>query len=113
MHIRYGVAALALWLSLGAAGAQDRVMVGEAVDLTPAQRTVIYRYVALEPRIVPAPEVPLVLGAPVLGAPDLRELPQAVLEEVPAVRPYRYAVVENHVVLVDPMTNRVIGIIRE
>ncbi len=113
MRIRNGVAAFALWLSMSGAGAQDRVIVGEAVELTPAQRTVIYRYVTLEPRIVPAPEVPLVLGAPVLGAPDLRDLPQAVVEEVPAVRPYRYAVVEGQVVLVDPMTNRVIGIIRE
>jgi hypothetical protein len=113
MHTRKGLAVLALWLSVGAAGAQDTVIVGAAVDLTPAQRTVIYRYVTREPRIVPPPEVPLVLGAPVLGAPDLRDLPEAVVEEVPAVRPYRYAVVDDQVVLVDPMTNRVIGIIRE
>jgi hypothetical protein len=113
MNRRIGLAALALWLSVGAAAAQDTLIVRDGVELTPAQRTIIYRVVTREPRLVPEPEVPLVVGAPVLGAPDLRELPRSVVEEIPALGPYRYAVIEQQVVLVDPMTNRVIGIIRE
>ena len=40
-------------------------------------------------------------------------IPSTVIEEVPTVRRYRYMVVNNEVVLVDPATSEVIEIIRQ
>lgn len=43
-----------------------------------------------------------------------KEMPQHVTDEVPVVRNYRYAVIDDDkIVLVNPSTNRVAGVVRE
>jgi hypothetical protein len=42
---------------------------------------------------------------------DLRSLPAGALAEAPAARPYRYTLIANQVVLVDPVTMRVVEVI--
>lgn len=43
-----------------------------------------------------------------------KEMPQQVTDEVPVVRNYRYAVIDDDkIVLVNPSTNRVAGVVRE
>jgi len=89
------------------------VITRERIELTPAQRTTIYRTVTRE-RVRAAPESFAVrLGARVPQTVELQEIPSAVVEEVPNVRRYRYMVVNNEVVLVDPATSEVIEIIRQ
>jgi hypothetical protein len=89
------------------------VVTRERIDLTPAQRTTIYRTVTRE-RVQPAPQgVEVRVGARLPRTMELREIPTTVVEEVPAVRRYRYMVVNNEVVLVDPATSEVIEIIRQ
>src|SRR5262249_42198606 len=83
----------------------------ERVEFTPAQRTTIYRTVTRE-RVAPQ-AVDVRVGSRVPRTVELREIPSAVVEEVPAVRRYRYMVVNNEVVLVDPATSEVIEIIRQ
>jgi len=89
------------------------VITRESVELTPVQRTTIYRTVTRE-RVRTAPGgVDVRLGARVPQAVELREMPSAVVEEVPTVRRYRYMVVNSEVVLVDPLTSEVVEIIRQ
>jgi Protein of unknown function (DUF1236) len=86
------------------------VITRERVELTPAQRTTIYRTVTREHvRVAFAVR----LGARVPQTVELQEIPSAVVTEVPSVRRYRYMVVNNEVVLVDPATSEVIEIIRQ
>jgi len=89
------------------------VITRERVDLTPAQRTTIYRTVTRERVQAAPPSFAVTLGARVPQTVELREIPSAVVAEVPSVRPYRYMVVNNEVVLVDPATSEVIEIIRQ
>ena len=89
------------------------VITRERVELTPAQRTTIYRTVTRE-RVRTAPAaVDVRLGARVPQAVELSEIPSVVIEQVPTVRRYRYMVVNNEVVLVDPATSEVVEIIRQ
>jgi hypothetical protein len=89
------------------------IITRERVELTPAQRTTIYRTVTRERMRAAPPDVQVRLGARVPQAVELREIPSAVIEEVPTVRRYRYMVVNNEVVLVDPATSEVVEIIRQ
>ena len=90
------------------------VITRERVELSPAQRTTIYRTVTRERvRTAPTATVDVRLGARVPQAVELTEIPSAVIEDVPAVRRYRYMVVNNEVVLVDPATSEVVEIIRQ
>ena len=50
-------------------------------------------------------------GIEVPESVELYDVPATV--EVPAVRRYRYTVIDNQVVLVDPRTRRIVEIIRE
>lgn len=89
------------------------VITRERIELSPAQRTTIYRTVTRERVRAPAATVDVRLGARVPQAVELAEIPSAVIEEVPAVRRYRYMVVNNEVLLVDPATSEVVEIIRQ
>jgi Protein of unknown function (DUF1236) len=102
--------ALAAALLAGAAGivaAQTAV-----IDLTPDQRTTVFRSMTRE-RITVAPPADFRarVGVEVPSSVELRPVPDTV--EVPAIRRYRYTVIEDQVVLVDPSTRRVIEIIHE
>ena len=112
-HLKLASAALLMLAVTAAAGAQSTVIVREAVDLTPEQRTIIYRSVPRAPLVVAPAEVPLTVGTPVPRIVELYDMPDTITTEVPAVRPYRYTVFGEDVVLVDPMTRQVIGVIRE
>jgi hypothetical protein len=102
--------ALAAALLAGTAGivaAQTAV-----IDLTPDQRTTVFRSMTRE-RITVAPPADFRarVGVEVPSSVELRPVPDTV--EVPAIRRYRYTVIEDQVVLVDPSTRRVIEIIHE
>jgi len=83
------------------------------LTLSPQQRTVIYRTVTRERRVVtpPADNMAVRVGEPVPPSVVLSPLPETVYAEVPAVRPLRYFYVNNQLVLVDPATSEVAEII--
>ena len=88
------------------------VITREHVDLSPAQRTIIYRSVVRERvRIAPSAGVEVRLGARVPRSVDLYEMPTTIVQEVPTLRRYRYMVVNDEVVLVDPATSEVVEVI--
>jgi hypothetical protein len=95
MHLSSAAAALLLLASVGAVAAQD-------VVITPEQDTVVREYVKKQPLAsVKLPGVELNVGT---ALPDTVEL-----HEVPNVK-YRYTVVDNRTVLVDPSTRKVVKV---
>ncbi len=92
------LAALMVSASAIVAGAQD-------IIVTPEQDTVIHEYVKKKPLAsVSVPGIELNIGSSV---PDTVELYS--FEEVPHVR-YRYVVIDDRTVLVDPATRRIIKV---
>ena len=76
--------------------------------LTPVRRRTIYRTIVRE-RVAPAePTVEYRVGRRVPQTARLYAVPQEVAVEVPAVKTYRYMMVNNRVVLVDPATSEVV-----
>src|SRR5882724_10472775 len=100
------IAGLALIAGLGVAAA-DEVLVTQPqqqVIVTPEQRTVVRQYVHKHPLAsVSLLGVELNVGS---ALPDTVEL-----QQVPDVQ-YRYAIVDNHTVLVDPRTRRIVEVIQ-
>ncbi|MBZ9672436.1 DUF1236 domain-containing protein [Mesorhizobium sp. B2-1-8] len=91
------VAAVLLLAGVGAAAAED-------VVIQPEQETVIKEYVKKQPLAsIKIPGVELNVGT---ALPDTVEL-----HEVPNVK-YRYTVVDNHTVIVDPGTRKIVKIIQ-
>jgi hypothetical protein len=81
-----------------------------SINLTTEQRRMVKTKLATGPRMTRAIKVEDGMTVP----PDveLRVIEQPIITEVPEIRPYRYFVVEDEVVLVDPGTRQVIEIIR-
>ena len=80
----------------------------EPLELTPVQRRTIYRTIVRE-RVAPAePTVEYRVGARLPDSVRLYSIPQEVAVEVPTIRSYKYMVVNNRVVLVDPATSLVV-----
>ena len=95
MHLTSVAAAALLLAGVGAVAAQD-------VIITPEQDTVVREYVKKQPLAsVKIPGVELNIGT---ALPDTVEL-----HEVPNVK-YRYVVVDNRTVLVDPSTRKIIKV---
>lgn len=128
----------ALALAAGAAQAQTTVITTEPAPpaavvtvppaavvtpaplvLTPVQRQVIYRTIVREPvvqqqvTVGAAPTVEYRVGMRVPTATTLYPVPQEVVAEVPAVRSYRYMVINNRAWLVDPATSEIVAEVGE
>jgi hypothetical protein len=82
-------------------------------DLSPAQRTTIYKSVTKERVTSPSTDVRVSVGAEIPRSVELHALPSTVVTEVPGAKTYKYTVVDDQVVIVDPGTMKVVEIIRE
>src|SRR6266540_2180006 len=118
--LRYAALLLAVCASASAASAQTtiieepgtRVITRTApLELSPAQRTVIYRTIVREraPMVAATAGVEFRLGARVPETVQLQTVPDTVAVEVPTIRSYRYMVINNRVWLVDPATSTVVA----
>jgi hypothetical protein len=122
-HYQHAAIALALLAGAGVANAQTTVITREPVQpqtvvttgqplaLTPVQRQTIYRTIVREPAVVeaPPPTVEYRIGMRVPPSAQLYTVPQSVVTEVPAIRTYKYMVVNHRVVLIDPATSEVVA----
>jgi hypothetical protein len=82
--------------------------------LTPEQKTAIANAVRQSDRKVAAPPgVSAQVGAELPAALELYILPDTTLAQIPAAKLYKYTMVDNRVVLVDPTTMRVVDILSE
>ena len=79
--------------------------------LTPEQRVAIYQEVSKDKSKVAPKDFSPVVGADVPPMIELYTLPDDATASVPAAKLYKYTMVENKVVLVDPTKMRVIDVI--
>ncbi len=113
--------AFALIASTGVTHAQTTVITREPVQtqtvvtttqplqLTPVQRQTIYRTVT-RTKVKPAQAtVQYQVGMRVPETVELYSVPQEIVTEVPAVRTYKYMMVNDRVWLVDPATSEVVA----
>jgi hypothetical protein len=110
------------------------VVTAPPLALTPAQRTTIYRTIipqgggrgpivkervvtetapAARERVVTQPAVSYSVGSRVTDAYALAPVPQSVVATVPAARSYRYMVINNRLLLVDPANGIVVAEVTE
>jgi len=86
----------------------ETVVTTQTLALTPVQRQSVYRTIVRE-RVAPAqPTVQYRVGMQVLQSSQLYAMPEPIAVEVPAIRSYKYMVVSDRVVLVDPVTSEVV-----
>lgn len=114
-------AAVTLLVGAGVALAQTTIVTQEPVQsrtvvttvplqLTPVQRQTVYRTIVRE-RVVAPPRstVEYRVGTRIPVSAPLYAVPQEVAVEVPAIRSYKYMVVNGQVLLVDPATSEVVA----
>ena len=117
----YAATAATLIAGLTGANAQTTVITREPVqtqtvvtatrplELTPVQRQTVYRTI-VQKRVAPAPStVTYRVGTRVPQTTTLYDVPETVGVEVPAIRSYKYMMVNDRVVLVNPATSEVVG----
>ena len=90
----------------GVSGAIEQKLI-----LTPAQRIAIYDQVSKDKSKVAPKDFSPVIGADVPPMIELYMLPDDAVAGVPAAKLYKYTMVENKVVLVDPTKMRVVDVI--
>jgi len=89
------------------------VITTQPLALTPVQRQTVYRTIVRE-RFAPAqPMVEYRVGMRVPQTAQLYAVPQTVAVEVPSIQSYKYMVVNDRVVLVDPVTSEVVAELAE
>ena len=89
------------------------VITTQPLALTPVQRQTVYRTIVRE-RVAPAqPTVEYRVGMRVPQTAQLYAVPQTVAVEVPSIQSYKYMVVNDRVVLVDPATSEVVAELAE
>jgi hypothetical protein len=126
-HFRFGTTALAILgtVSIAAAQAPSPTLGGapttsqsaspnQKVQLSAAQKTAIYNAVSKDKSKSAAPtNFQASIGARVPPSIELHALPAEALATAQAASSYRYTMVNNQVVLVDPLSMQVVDIIRQ
>jgi hypothetical protein len=124
-HLRFGAIALSLLGIVGGAYAQSvsQFQSGSAnpgtsqtqgLKLSAAQRATIVRAINQEKdKITPPPPFQPRIGEEAPPSMALYILPDDALAQIPDGQQYKYTVVQNQVVLVDPTTMRVVDVIRQ
>lgn len=79
------------------------------LQLTPAQRHRIYRSVVRERAAAPQAVVEYRVGTRIPPDVVLYPLPRRVAVDVPAIEPYKYMIVNDRLLLVDPATSEVVA----
>jgi Protein of unknown function (DUF1236) len=83
------------------------------LHLTPQQRTEIYASVtSRSPRVTAPADLHVAVDGELPPSMQLYDFPDNIAMEVPATKFYKYTIVQNEVVLVDPTKMKVVDIIR-
>jgi hypothetical protein len=130
-YFRSGVIVLTFLASMGVAGAQDNAPGNasamspssksqpqgqkQTLQLSPAQKEMIFTLVRRTGVHVKPPPGNLfvAIGAQVPSSTELYPLPEAAVTEVPAARPYDYTIVDDTLVLVDPVSRQIVATERQ
>jgi hypothetical protein len=122
--LRISVLALALAAGVAPAAAQQTgPMTGTSttattsteLQLTQQQRTQIFDSVSKLKisRTPPPPNLHVAVGGDLPASMELYDLPPNIAADIPATKLYKYTLVQNQVVIVDPTKMKVVDIIRQ
>jgi hypothetical protein len=128
-NFRTGAIALTFLASIGVANAQDNAP-GNAMSptskgqpegqkqkpqLSPAQKQMIFTLIRrTRVHVKPPPgNILVAIGAQVPSSTELYSLPDAAAAKVPAARPYDYTIVQDTLVLVDPVSRQIVATERQ
>ena len=82
------------------------------LNLTAAQKQTIYSSISSQKQKETAPpSFHVAVGAVVPGSVELQALPKTIVDLIPDLKDYQYAMVANQVLLVDPKNKQVVEII--
>jgi len=95
----------------GPTGGMNPNGIPEKLELTPAQRSAIYDAVRKDKSKVAPSRFSTTVGAEVPPMIELYMLPDDILAQNPAAKFYKYTVVQDRVVLVDPTNMRIVAVI--
>jgi hypothetical protein len=95
----------------GSTGVMNPNGIPEKLELTPAQRSAIYDAVRKDKSKVAPSRFSTAVGAEVPAMIELYMLPDDILAQNPAAKFYKYTVVQDRVVLVDPTNMRIVAVI--
>ena len=111
-HRAFVILPVALVLFAGhmqqASAQTDDVAASQKLELTPAERSAIYATVSRDKSKVAPQPFATTVGADVPPMIELYSLPDQTVAENPAAKLYKYTMVENEVVVVDPIKMRVV-----
>ena len=91
---------------------QPNGTVRQNLALTAGQRSAIYNIVIRQRAKPHADQISVAVGAPVPPTIDLVDLPDQATADNPSAALLKYAMVENDVVVIDPVAMRVVYVIR-
>jgi hypothetical protein len=91
-----------------AAAQADDVAAEQKLELTPAERSAIYKTVSKDTSKVAPQPFSTKIGDEVPPMIELYSLPDQTVAENPAAKLYKYTIVENEVVVVDPTKMRIV-----
>jgi hypothetical protein len=115
--VRHGLTTLILAGSLAVAAAQTATQPGTpsvpGLELSPAQRQTIYQSISSQTHRSTAapPTFSPTIGSHVPDGVELTPMPKTVVELIPRTRDYEFAMVADHVLIVDPKSKQVIEVI--
>jgi preprotein translocase subunit SecA len=124
-HLRHATIALALIAGTGIALAQTSpgappspgspaIRQDQKLQLTQQQKSAIFAAVRQDAKQIKLPpNFRVAVGAQVPPSIELHTLPDSAIASHAMLRDYKYTVVQNQVILVDPTTMRVVEVIRK
>jgi len=115
MSLAHRLAVIAMTLASGVAQAQTQsgASLNADLELTTQQRARIYQTVAKQQVRTPPPPMQVSVGADVPPVTELYAMPDNIAAEIPATKVFKYTMVQNQVVIVDPTTMKVVDILRQ
>jgi hypothetical protein len=128
-YSRSGAIALVFLAGIGVANAHDHASGNamsptsksqhedqkQALQLSPAEKQMTFTLIRrTRVHLKPPPNNILVaIGAQVPSSTELYSLPEVAVAKVPAARPYDYTIVEDTLVLVDPVSRQIVATERQ
>jgi hypothetical protein len=115
----YAAIGLALFATVGTAAAQNAsptVNPSTVLDLklNPDQKHTIYLSISNQKQKETAPlDFRAAVGATVPPSVDLQPLPKTIVDLIPQMKDYQYAMVANQVLLVEPKSKQVVDVIND
>ncbi len=96
-------------------GTSSTATTSTELQLTQQQRTAIYESVSKQKvsRTPPPANLQVAVGGDLPASMELYDLPPNIAADIPATKLYKYTLVQNQVVIVDPTKMKVVDVIRQ